>query len=113
MIRVSMFYPHASEGHFDLDYFLSRHVPLIESLLTPEGLMSIEVDHGMAMADPQQELQFTAVLHLSFQGYEEMQTAMGSHSGELKEDMHNFSKSIPTVQISRIVYKATMNPVEV
>ena len=78
MIRVSMFYPHTPEMHFDLDYFLTRHVPLMESLLTPEGLLHVEVDRGLAMSDPALPVQFAVIAYLTFHGYEEMQTAMGT-----------------------------------
>ncbi len=55
MIRVSVLYPKTDESTFDMDYYVTKHGPLVEKLLAPLGMVTLEADEGLgsrALANP-------------------------------------------------------------
>lgn len=113
MIRVSIFYPNTPESKFNLEYYLHTHIPKVESILKPLGLESVEADRGLGTSMPSDPLPFAVVEHLTFNNFEEMQTAMGEHGGELMTDVSNFTNVRPVVQINRVEYATEQKEVEV
>jgi uncharacterized protein (TIGR02118 family) len=103
MIRVSFFYPNTQESSFNLDYFMHKHIPVLEEALKPAGLVSVEIERGIGTPIPDVPVPFSIIEHLMFNNFEEMQTAMGEHGQELMADVVNFTNVQPMVQINKIV----------
>ncbi len=103
MIRVSIYYPNTTASKFNLEYFLTQHVPLVEGRLRPVGLERVEIDEGIATPKPDDPVPFSVVEHLVFNNFEEMQTALGENSEMLMADVPNFTNVEPMVQINRVV----------
>jgi len=51
MIKVSVLYPHADGRRFDMDYFVNRHLPLVDQPWGP-ALLRREIDAGLSGAGP-------------------------------------------------------------
>jgi uncharacterized protein (TIGR02118 family) len=113
MIRVSIFYPNTPESQFDLEYYLHTHIPKVEEVLRPLGLVNLEADRGIGTSMPSDPLPFAVVEHLMFNNFEEMQTALGEHGRELMTDVSNFTNVRPLVQINRVEYAPLHKEVEV
>jgi hypothetical protein len=48
MIRVTVLFPKTNDSHFDMDYYLSKHVPMTTSRLQSLGIpVEAEVDAGL------------------------------------------------------------------
>jgi hypothetical protein len=52
MIRLSVMYPTSSGSTFDWDYDLAPHLALARKLLSPFGLLRIEIDRGLGAFPP-------------------------------------------------------------
>jgi uncharacterized protein (TIGR02118 family) len=102
MIRVSIFYPNTQESLFNLDYYLTQHIPMLEHQLRPAGLEKIEVDEGIGTPMPGQPVPFSVIEHLIFDNFENMQMALGEHSEALMADVPNFTNVLPLVQINKV-----------
>ena len=47
MIRVTVLFPRTNDSHFDMDYYLSKHVPMTTEKLQSLGFpVEAEVDQG-------------------------------------------------------------------
>jgi uncharacterized protein (TIGR02118 family) len=101
MIRVSVMYPNAPGKKFDWDYYLSKHIPAVRALTTM-GLVRVEVDKGIASAQPGVAAPFLAIAHMYFNTVEDVQRFM-SGGAELMADLPNFTDIQPQAQISQIV----------
>lgn len=103
MIRVSVFYPNSDGARFDLDYYLNRHMKMVESKLAGKGLLRWEVDEGLGGGAPDAPAPFVAAGHLYFESPEAFQAAFGPSAQEIMADVPNYTDLTPQVQISRIV----------
>jgi len=113
MIRISIFYPNTPESQFNLEYYLHTHIPRVEEVLKPLGLVNMEADRGIGTSMPSDALPFAVIEHLMFNNFEEMQTAMGEHGLELMTEVSNFTNVRPLVQINRVEYASAQKEVEV
>lgn len=102
MIRVTVLYPKSAESHFDMDYYLNKHTPMVIDRLMPLGMLRLEVDEGLAGFPPTQPATFHAIGYLIFDNLEALQNGMGTHGGEILSDMPNYTNVQPLVQVNRI-----------
>lgn len=103
MLRISVLYPAGEGKKFDHDYYLKKHMPLVQQRLGSLGLVRWEVDKGLAGGAPGAPAPFACVGHLYFKSLDAFQAAMKPHGKELFADVPNFTNITPQVQISEIV----------
>ncbi|HEY93393.1 MAG TPA: EthD family reductase [Dehalococcoidia bacterium] len=101
MIRLAVLYPNETGKKFDMDYYLNKHIPMVNDTLGNLGLVRTEVDKGIASIEPGSPPPFVAICYMYFENMEAMQNSM-SNSGGLMADLPNFSDIQPQVQISEI-----------
>ena len=100
MIKTSVFYPSGSEK-LDMDYYLNSHIPLCQRLLSPYGLIRIEVDKGID--SPEGAAPYVVIAHLFFESAEQMQKGLQAHDPELAADVKNYTNIQPIFQISDVL----------
>lgn len=98
MIRLSVMYPNEKGKRFDLDYYVHKHMALVQKLLGSALLVKSEVDKA---ADPNSP--FICIGHLYFKTMEEFQTGFFTHTAEMTADIPSFTDVTPQIQISEIV----------
>ena len=101
MIKVSVLYPHKDDAKFNMDYYLTKHIPLVRQRLGT-ALKGVSVEQGIAGGAPNSPAPFVAVCQMLFDGIAEVQSVMGTHGPELMGDVPNFSNIEATVQISEV-----------
>ena len=102
MISLTVLYPKTADSHFDMDYYLNTHTPLVKERLTSIGLISVDLRAGLAGgAGPDSPPDYAMICNLNFGGIEELQNAMAAHGLELTGDIPNFTNVQPTMQISQ------------
>jgi uncharacterized protein (TIGR02118 family) len=95
MIRVSVMYPKSDGATFDMDYYRTTHMDIVQQSIP--GVTRTEIDH--AIDGP-----YLAVGHLFFESLEAMQSSMGAPSaGAALGDIPNFTNTQPVMQVSRVV----------
>lgn len=100
MIKVSVLYPNEEGKKFDLGYWTTTHLELVQSLLGPMGLVKGEMEKGVSGADPNAAAPFIAVAHLYFNTTEEVHEAFKAHGGAIMGDIGNYTDIKPQFQIS-------------
>ncbi|GAB6905905.1 conserved hypothetical protein [Desulfosarcina cetonica] len=101
MIKVSVLYPNGEGKRFDMNYYLDKHVPLVQKKLG-RALKKADVDQGLSGAEPGSQAIYLAMCHLYFESVEEFQNAFGPNVGELLADIPNFTNTQPVIQISEV-----------
>jgi len=103
MIRVVILYAQTSDSHFDMDYYLNKHIPRVREIFKDLGLVKVEVDDGIASAFPGQPAPFASVSYFHFETLEGFQQGMATHGGEIIGDVPNYTNVQPQIQINRVV----------
>ena len=102
MISLTVLYPKTAESKFDMDYYLSKHVPLVRERLTPVGLIGFNYETGLAGGAPDTLPAYAVISRLSFASINDLQNGLGSHGAELLGDIPNFTDVQPLMQVSQI-----------
>ena len=104
MIRVTVLFPKTSDSHFDMDYYLSKHVPMTTSKLQSLGIpVKTEVDEGLGTIMPGEPAPYAAIGYLLFENMEDLQKGLATHGAEIMGDIPNFTNVQPQIQIGSIV----------
>jgi len=107
MIRVTVLFPKTSDSHFDMDYYLSKHVPMTKTKLQSLGFpVEAEVDEGLASITPGEPAPYAAIGYLLFEKMEDLQNGLATHGAEIMADIPNFTNVQPQIQIGNIVFGA-------
>jgi uncharacterized protein (TIGR02118 family) len=103
MVHIAILYPNQPGKKFDMDYYLSKHMPFVRQKLDPLGLLKVEVDKGVATMQPGAPAPFVAIGHMYFNSMGDFQKAFGAHAEELMADVPNYTDIGMQVQISEVV----------
>lgn len=102
MIKVSVLYPNTPDGHFDLDYYLTRHIPLVQERCG-DALKRGEIEQGINAGEPGTKPPFRISGHLFFESTGAMENSLFRHMPELLADIPNYTNIQPTLQISEVL----------
>jgi uncharacterized protein (TIGR02118 family) len=101
VITVSVLYPSGEGRTFDLDYYLSKHMPLVIARFGG-ALRGATVESGIANAAPGQPLHYVAICRLGFDSADAFQAAFAPHSAEIMGDIGNYTNITPIIQLSDV-----------
>jgi uncharacterized protein (TIGR02118 family) len=102
MIKVSIFYPNTPGSRFDMDYYCSKHMPMVKERMA--GACShFTVDQGLAGGRPDQPAAYAAIGQLFFDSLESFQKAFGPHARDISADIPNYTDVTPVIQISQVL----------
>jgi uncharacterized protein (TIGR02118 family) len=101
MIKVSVLYPAGDGAKFDMNYYCTSHMPMVQGKLGA-ACKSVAVEQGMAGATPGAPPAYVAMGHLYFDSADAFQTAFGPHAQEIMADVPNYTNVQPIVQISEV-----------
>jgi uncharacterized protein (TIGR02118 family) len=103
MFRISVLYPAGEGKKFDLGYYTTKHMPLVETRLKSFGLLRWEVDKGVGGGAPGSDAPFVATGHLYFNAPGEFEKGIAAHGKEILGDVPNYTNIQPQIQIAEIV----------
>jgi uncharacterized protein (TIGR02118 family) len=103
MIKISIFHPNIKGSRFDMDYYLTKHMPVsIEKLSASKGFRGVSVEQGFgggaAGADPT----YIAMCNYLFDTAEDFLAAFNQYAELLQGDMPNYTDTQPIVQFSKV-----------
>jgi uncharacterized protein (TIGR02118 family) len=101
MIRVSVLYPNGADTKFDMNYYMTKHIPMVKQKLG-SACKSVAVDQGIAGGAEGAPATYVAMAHLTFDSVATFQSAFGPHAGAIMGDIPNYTNAQPTVQISQV-----------
>jgi uncharacterized protein (TIGR02118 family) len=101
MIKVSVLYPSKPGNRFDVDYYLTVHMPMAARLLG-NAIKEISVEIGIGGGAPGEPAPYAAIVGFSCESVDAFMTAFMPVIGELQGDIPNYTDIEPVVQISEI-----------
>jgi len=101
MIKVSVLYPNGSNSNFDMNYYLTKHIPMVKEKLGA-ACKNVAVEEGIAGGAPGAPATYLAMAHLTFESIDAFQKAFGPHADAIMGDVPNYTNAQPTVQISEV-----------
>ena len=101
MIRVNVLYPNNAGSTFDMDYYLSKHMPMVGERMG-SALKGMTVDQGVSGGLPGSQPPYRALTTLMFDSVDAFQAAFTPHSAEILADISAFTNVAPTLQISQV-----------
>jgi uncharacterized protein (TIGR02118 family) len=99
MIKVSVLYPAGDGKTFDMNYYCSSHMPMVQQKTLCK---SIAVEQGLAGAAPGAPPAYVAMGHLYFDSVDQFQEAFARHAAEILGDIPNYTNIQPIIQISEV-----------
>ena len=101
MIKVSVLYPNKTDSKFDMNYYVSRHMPMVQQKLG-SACKSMAVEQGIAGGAPGAPATYVAMGHLYFDSTDSFQTAFTPHASAIMGDIPNYTDIEPIIQISDV-----------
>ena len=102
-IKVTIFYQGGEGKKFDMDYYASKHMPMVASLLG-DSLKSYEIDKGISGRTPADAVPYVAIGYLYFDKLSAYQNSFRPHAEKIRGDIPNYTNIQPIIQISEVIH---------
>jgi uncharacterized protein (TIGR02118 family) len=102
MYKVSVMYPNQKGSRFDLEYYRTTHMALVEKHMKPFGLLRAEVLRGISGGGGQ-PAPYICIGNLYFDSADGYEKAGAASGGALRADIPNFTDVTPVRQISEVL----------
>jgi uncharacterized protein (TIGR02118 family) len=103
MIRVTVSYPNQSGARFDLDYYMKKHMPMVQELLSKFGMSGYSVSKGLGGFAPGSPAEFMITAQLKIDTLENLQAGMAAQSATILADIPNYTDIQPHIQIDEVL----------
>ena len=101
MIKVSVLYPNSPDARFDMNYYVKKHMPMVQEKCGPP-CRAIAAESGLGGGAPGTPAPYIAVGHLTFDSLAAFQQAIGPHLGDIMADIPNYTNTQPVMQIAEV-----------
>jgi uncharacterized protein (TIGR02118 family) len=101
MIKVSIIYPGGDDKTFNWEYYSSKHVPMLKSLLG-DSIKAITIDKGISGRTPGSPAPYLAIFNMYFKTITAYQNSFGPNAEKIRSDVANYTNIQPIVQISEV-----------
>jgi uncharacterized protein (TIGR02118 family) len=102
MIKVTILYPNGDGKIFDIDYYSTKHMPMVASLLG-DSLKLFEIDKGIAGRTTTDPIPYLAIGYLYFDRLSAYQNSFRPNAEKIRNDIPNYTNIQPVIQISEVV----------
>jgi uncharacterized protein (TIGR02118 family) len=102
LIKVSIMYPFAEGKTFNMEYYETKHMPMVAALLG-SNLVKYTIEKGLASGIPNQPLPFMAIGTFYVKSLSEYQAAIGPHRDAIRADFPNYTNITPIILVSEVV----------
>src|SRR4051794_12507596 len=102
MITLNVLYPDKDGAKFDMDYYLTSHIPMLKRVFG-SALKGCVVEQGLGGSAPGTKAEFAVLCHLRFDSVESYRQASVAVAGQVRNDVANYSSEAPIIQLSEVV----------
>nr|WP_294945164.1 EthD family reductase [uncultured Mucilaginibacter sp.] len=102
LIKVSVLYPYAEGKTFNMEYYETKHMPMVAAFLG-KNLVKYTIEKGLANGIPNQPLPFMAIGTFYIKSLSEYQAAIGPNRDAIRADFSNYTNVAPVILVSEVV----------
>lgn len=102
IIKVSVMYPYAEGKTFNMEYYETKHMPMVASFLG-SNLVKYTIEKGLASGIPNQPMAFMAIGTFYVKSLSDYQAAIGPHRDAIRADFPNYTDISPVILVSEVV----------
>ena len=102
LIKVSVMYPFADGKTFNMEYYETKHMPMVAGLLG-SNLVKYTIEKGVASGIPNQPLPYMAIGTFYVKRLEDYQAAIAPNRAAIRADFPNFTNIAPVILVSEVV----------
>ena len=102
LIKVSIMYPFAEGKTFNMEYYETKHMPLVAGFLG-SNLVRYTIEKGVASGIPNQPLPYMAIGTFYVKSLSDYQAAIGPNRDAIRADFSNYTNIAPVILISEVV----------
>jgi uncharacterized protein (TIGR02118 family) len=102
MVIVSVMYPASAGATFDMDYYRTKHLPLVRTRWNASGLRDLKIMSGVG-APGGKPATYSVIALLTFDSAADVDQAVAQHGAEIIGDIPNFSSVQPVIQVNDVL----------
>ena len=102
---ITVLYENVDDATFDLDYYMAKHMPLVEEKFKPFGIKGWRVLKAVGTPVGGKPL-YSVIANLEFDAADQFRAAVAAEGGMVFGDVPNFSNKDPVVVIGDLVGSA-------
>ncbi|GAB3936168.1 EthD family reductase [Larkinella terrae] len=102
LIKVSIMYPYAEGKTFNMEYYETRHMPMVAGFLGT-NLVKYTIEKGLSSGIPNQPLPFMAIGTFYVKSLSDYQAAIAPNRDAIRADFPNYTNISPVILVSEVV----------
>ena len=102
LIKVSVMYPFAEGKTFNMEYYETKHMPMVADFLG-SNLVKYTIEKGVASGIPNQPLPYMAIGTFYVKSLSDYQAAIGPNRDAIRADFTNYTNTTPIILVSEVV----------
>jgi uncharacterized protein (TIGR02118 family) len=102
LIKVSVMYPFAEGKTFDMEYYETKHMPMVAGFLG-SNLVKYTIEKGVASGIPNTPLPYMAIGTFYIKNLSDYQAAIGPNRDAIRADFPNYTDVAPVILVSEVV----------
>ena len=102
LIKVSIMYPFAEGRTFNMEYYETKHMPMVAGLLG-SNLVKYTIEKGLASGIPNQPLPYMAIGTFYVKSLGDYQAAIAPNRDAIRADFANYTNIAPVILVSEVV----------
>ena len=102
LIKVSVMYPFAEGTTFNMEYYETKHMPMVAGFLGP-NLVKYTIEKGVASGIPNQPLPYMAIGIFYIKNLDDYRAAIGPNREAIRADFPNYTNATPIILISEVI----------
>src|SRR5690349_14122607 len=102
LIKVSIMYPFAEGKTFNMEYYETKHMPMVAGYLG-SNLVKYTIEKGLSSGIPNQPLPYLAIGTFYVKSLSEYQVAIAPYRDPLRADFSNYTNANAVILVSEVV----------
>jgi uncharacterized protein (TIGR02118 family) len=102
LIKVSVMYPFAEGKTFNMEYYETKHMPMVAGFLG-SNLVKYTIEKGVASGIPNQPLPYMAIGTFYVKSLDDYQAAISPKRDAIRADFPNYTNVAPVILVSEVV----------
>lgn len=102
LVKVSVMYPFAEGKTFNMEYYETKHMPMVAAFLG-SNLVKYTIEKGLAAGAPNQPLPYMAIGTFYVKNLNDYQAAITPNIAAIRADFVNYTNTTPVILISEVV----------